>query len=134
MEHIEKLKASGKIADYTPMNKSKENLGRKKVRAKDKVSYEKNFIESHLNSLCERKSLKLSHELKFSERKFRFDWAIESEKIAIEYEGIFSRKSRHTTVGGYSRDVEKYNLASSLGWTVYRYTAKNYQNIINDIK
>lgn len=132
MQHIEKLKQSGKIAGYTSHYQPKQNPERKKIRAKDKVSYEKKFIESYLNSICERKCLKLSTELKFSERKFRFDWAIESEMIAIEYEGIFSKKSRHTTVSGYSKDTEKYNLAASLGWMVYRYTSATYKNIIKD--
>jgi len=67
-------------------------------------------------------------------RKFRFDIAIMEGKIAIEYEGIFSEKSRHTNVNGYSVDAEKYNLAQSMGWRVYRYTAKNYKNMIEDLK
>lgn len=71
-------------------------------------------------------------------RQFRFDYAIVDRKIAIEYEGIYnvkegSGKSRHTTVTGYSRDVEKYNLAVVKGWKVLRYTSKNYQNLRNDL-
>lgn len=66
-------------------------------------------------------------------RRFRFDLAIIEHKIAIEYEGIFSKHSRHTNVKGYSVDAEKYNLAQSLGWTVLRYTAMNYKSFKNDI-
>lgn len=78
--------------------------------------------------------IKFQEEHKFSqERKFRFDLVIVGHKIAIEYEGIFSNKSRHTNMNGYSKDVEKYNLAASLGWTVLRYTAKNYKNVLNDL-
>jgi very-short-patch-repair endonuclease len=74
-------------------------------------------------------------ELQFHDvRKFRFDWAIPSMKIAIEYEGIFSKKSGHTTVGGYTKDCDKYNLATLEGWKVLRYTAKNYKQISNDLK
>ncbi|MBD0822623.1 hypothetical protein ICJ85_01195 [Aestuariibaculum marinum] len=74
-------------------------------------------------------------ELKFSEeRKFRFDWAIPDLKIAIEYEGLFSGKSRHTTKSGFSRDTEKYNLAAIEGWIVLRYTAKTYKNLNRDLK
>jgi hypothetical protein len=73
-------------------------------------------------------------ELKFGEaRRFRFDYAIPSLKIAIEYEGIFSKKSRHTTVNGFSEDCIKYNLAVGLGWRVLRYTAKNYLNLETDL-
>ena len=59
-------------------------------------------------------------------RKWRFDLAVPSKKIAFEYEGVFSRKSRHVTVTGYSRDCEKYNEAALLGWQVYRFTALNF--------
>lgn len=60
-------------------------------------------------------------------RKFRFDVAFPEHKIAIEYEGIYSGKSRHTTASGYTEDTEKYNLAQELGWIVLRFTAKNYE-------
>ena len=73
-------------------------------------------------------------ELKFDElRKFRFDYAIPSLKIAIEFEGIMSAKSRHTTVTGYTNDCVKYNLATCSGWRVLRYTAKNYLNLEKDL-
>lgn len=74
-------------------------------------------------------------EYRFHEyRKFRFDIAIVEEKIAIEYEGIFSKKSRHTSVKGYSVDADKYNLAQQLGWKVFRYTALNYDRFKEEIK
>lgn len=67
-------------------------------------------------------------------RKWRFDWAIPSLKLGIEYEGIMSEKSRHTTVTGMSNDCEKYNAAQSLGWKVLRFTALNYRDLITAIK
>lgn len=66
----------------------------------------------------------LEHEF-HPERKWRFDLAIPSFKVAIEYEGVFSAKSRHTTISGYTEDCVKYNEAQILGWAVLRYTAKN---------
>ncbi len=60
-------------------------------------------------------------------RKFRFDIAIPDKMIAIEYEGLNSEKSGHTTVTGYTKDTDKYNLATSLGWRILRYTALNYK-------
>lgn len=67
-------------------------------------------------------------------RRFRFDFALPDHRIAIEYEGIFGGgKSRHTTVTGYTKDTEKYNLAAVNGWRVLRYTAKNYQNMRADL-
>ena len=69
-------------------------------------------------------------EYKFHEtRKWRFDIAIPSMKVAIEYEGIMSRKSRHTTVTGYTKDCEKYNAATIAGWRILRYNAINYKSL-----
>ena len=67
-------------------------------------------------------------------RQWRFDIAIPSLKIAIEYEGIMSRKSRHTTVTGYTKDCEKYNAATIAGWRVLRYNAINYQSLGDDLR
>ncbi len=66
-------------------------------------------------------------------RKWRFDFAIPSRMIAIEYEGIYSDKSGHTTHKGYTKDTQKYNEAAKLGWTVLRYTANTYKQVIDDI-
>lgn len=67
-------------------------------------------------------------------RKFKFDIAIPSLKLAIEYEGIMSEKARHTSITGYSKDCEKYNLATVQGWRVLRYTALNHGNFYQDLK
>lgn len=56
-------------------------------------------------------------------REWRFDFAVPALKVAFEYEGIFSKKSRHTTVSGYTKDIEKYNAAAIDGWIVIRATA-----------
>ncbi len=74
-------------------------------------------------------------EYKFStKRNFRFDHAIIDEKIGIEYEGLMSEKSGHTTVIGFTKDTDKYNLAQAEGWIVLRYTALNYGNLAKDLK
>ncbi|WP_123873351.1 hypothetical protein [Chryseobacterium piscium] len=89
----------------------------------------------HIISVLEKSGLGFEEEYKFDEvRKFRFDWAIEKYRIAIEYEGIFSEKSGHTTISGYTKDITKYNLATKLGWQILRYTADNYLEIENDLK
>lgn len=65
------------------------------------------------------------------DRKFRADRFLPDYNILIEFEGIgFKRdgsqkKSRHTSLGGYTKDCEKYNLATELGYKVFRYTAAN---------
>lgn len=78
------------------------------------------------------------NEYVFSEtRMFRFDIAVPSMKLAIEYEGIFSKdngQNGHTGVKHYVKDCQKYNLATVEGWKVLRYTAKNYKHFIDDLK
>lgn len=56
-------------------------------------------------------------------RRWRFDYAWPEHKVAVEYEGLVSRKSRHVTLTGYTKDCEKYSTAAVMGWKVIRYTA-----------
>lgn len=112
------------------------NLNEQKKAVKvEKSSLEKSSIEKALFVLhYEGKVPQYVREYVFhSKRKFRFDWAIPELKLAIEYEGLFSEKSGHTTVTGYTKDCEKYNQAALLGWKVLRYTALNYKQLYRDI-
>jgi hypothetical protein len=68
------------------------------------------------------------------ERMWRFDFALVDQKIGIEYEGINSKKSRHTTLTGFTGDTEKYNAAQALGWKVIRFTTKNYKNVLKELE
>jgi len=62
-------------------------------------------------------------ELKFHPvRKWRFDYAIPSLKIAIEVEGGAFTGGRHTRGKGFIADMEKYNTATSMGWRLIRCT------------
>ena len=62
-------------------------------------------------------------ELQFFEgRKWRFDFALETLKVAIEIEGGAFTQGRHTRGAGFIADMEKYNKAAELGWVVLRYT------------
>lgn len=89
----------------------------------------------HIIQVLESSGLKFTSEFEFSpDRKFRFDWALPDLMIAIEYEGIFSEKSGHTTLTGYTKDVIKYNLAIKKGWRVLRYTANNYLDFEKDLE
>jgi very-short-patch-repair endonuclease len=59
------------------------------------------------------------------ERKWRFDFAFVGMKLAIEVEGgTASGKSRHSKGEGFDQDAEKYNTASAMGWTLFRFSAK----------
>lgn len=73
-------------------------------------------------------------EYKFApDRKFRADFYCPEIKCIIEYDGLFSDKSRHTGVVGFSKDQEKMNLATVLGYKVLRYSAMNYKNLGSDL-
>lgn len=129
---LKKLVAEGKIRGYRISAKSKKPERKKFLL---KFGKEKYWIEINLQAWCEKHDVNLVPEYQFmKDRKFRFDWSVPSIKLAVEYEGIFSKKSRHTTVEGYSRDAEKYNAAAGLGWRVLRYTAKTYKNLLEDLK
>lgn len=53
-------------------------------------------------------------------RKFAFDYAWPSFRVALEKEGgVFTRQA-HGSITGILRDIEKNNLACSLGWRVLR--------------
>ena len=89
----------------------------------------------HIRSVLEKSGLEFKTEVRVSpKRLFRFDWACKEKMIAVEFEGIISEKSGHTTIGGYSKDCIKYNLAQCLGWKVLRYTVVNYMDIEDDLK
>lgn len=68
------------------------------------------------------------------ERKWRFDFAVPEKMIAIEYEGLNSERSGHTTLTGYTKDTEKYNAAQALGWKVIRFTCKTYKNVLKELE
>jgi hypothetical protein len=55
-------------------------------------------------------------------RRWRFDWAFVSQKIAVEVEGGVWSGGRHTRGAGFLKDCEKYNHAAIAGWTILRVT------------
>lgn len=63
-------------------------------------------------------------------RNWRFDYAIPSLKIALEYQGgVFMKsKSGHSNIAGQTRDWEKFNEAQVRGWIVICANPKTIQN------
>lgn len=55
-------------------------------------------------------------------RKWRFDYAIPEHKIALEVEGGVWTGGRHIRAQGFLGDMEKYNIATLMGWRVFRTT------------
>lgn len=84
----------------------------------------------------ERKPRKKGEPRPPKDRQYRFDFAVITPviKIGIEYHGLQSKKSGHTTLLGFTSDTEKANLATSLGWKVITYTVLTYQNVIQDLE
>ncbi len=63
----------------------------------------------------------LEREYKFSSaRRWRADYAHPATKTLIELEGGIYSGGRHVRAEGYRNDVEKYNAAAMLGYTVLR--------------
>jgi hypothetical protein len=54
-------------------------------------------------------------------RRFRFDYAFVEHKVAIEIEGGIWTQGRHTRGSGFAGDMEKYNIAATMGWRLLRY-------------
>jgi hypothetical protein len=78
--------------------------------------------------------IKFEEEYQFAKpRKFRADIFLPDLCCIIEYEGLNSEISGHTTFIGYTKNCQKYNIAALKGWIVLRYTAKNYGEMITDV-
>ena len=135
----------GSIATIKPKEKGKSSAKEKDALKPVKIAKKKSdpkglkYIKDQLTLA----GIYFKTEVQFAKpRKYRADIHVclinatdkEFLKIIIEYEGLVSLKSRHTTLTGYTNDCDKYNLATSLGYKVYRYTALNYKNIHELIK
>lgn len=60
-------------------------------------------------------------------RRWRFDYAWPSRRVAVEQEGGVWTGGRHTRGKGYLGDLEKYNTAAVAGWCVLRFTPEQIQ-------
>jgi len=69
-----------------------------------------------------------------SERRWRFDFAWPSLKIAVEVEGGVWMRGRHVRPVGYLADLEKYNRAVVLGWRVLRYVPHQLGQLERDLR
>lgn len=111
-----------------PLSKDRVILPRKKSKELD-------WMHWNLLYFCNTHALILETEYRFHNKRFwRFDFAIPSLMIGIEYNGLVSEKSRHTTIKGYTGDMEKINAAQKLGYTVLQYTVVNYKTVLQDLR
>ena len=131
---LEQKKHSGTIRDFKISQRKKKKGAKQSLPNRSKRSEAMDYITWNLWYWCNDHALTLEQEFKFHpERLWRFDFAIPALKVAIEYEGLMSEKSGHTTVTGYTKDADKYNQAQMLGWKVLRYTALNYKNLLKEL-
>lgn len=91
------------------------------------------FYERIFKSLLDERNIKYEMEYYFHRahavennlnivtRDFLFDFCIVDKKIAFELEGGIYSQGRHVRPLGFITDCIKYNLATSLGWQVYRF-------------
>ncbi len=94
------------------------------------------------NNICTQKQHSKKHRLgcpeafmcSFNEKN------IAKNGVLIEYEGIIAPQqntapfTRHTTIKGYTKDTEKYNTMTKLGYRCLRYTAKNVGDVVGDLE
>jgi len=74
---------------------------------------------------CAVHKLKPEREYKFhSARRWRFDFAWPEYMLAVEIEGGIWTNGRHSRGAGMEADMEKYNEAGILGWTVLRFSSR----------
>lgn len=66
------------------------------------------------------------------DRRFRFDLAIVSSKVAIEFDGGIFNQGRHIRAIGFATDAKKSNLATMHGWKLLRYTTLDLNNPLWD--
>lgn len=109
---------------------------RKKIKRKARNDCpEVQYIYWQLKYWCEEKGIRLEKEFKFAKgRKYRADFALPDQMIIIEYQGLNSAKSGHSTLVGYTQDTERMKIANDLGYRVLYYTVLNYKNILQDLE
>lgn len=85
--------------------------------ASDKVDLFLNYLQQQFPQA------EVVKELQFHpDRKWRFDYAFPSRKVAIEIDGAIWTLGRHNRPRGYLNDMEKLNTAASMGWLVLRFS------------
>ncbi|WP_202406091.1 hypothetical protein [Hufsiella ginkgonis] len=110
---------------YTPAQAAAMNIHQEKPKKKKRGPAKKHSDKQDPFCMLVRQSagVHLVMEFRFDEkRQWRFDYANEEIKLAIEQEGGVWSGGRHTRGAGYVADMEKYNAAALLGWTVIRRT------------
>ncbi|MFC2996753.1 DUF559 domain-containing protein [Acinetobacter sichuanensis] len=126
--------SSMSTAEYKKLfGKSRRTKRRVVVKKERVVSEGEAKLAQHLKSY----KIEFQTEFQFNpERKWRADFYILGSKVLIEVEGGIWSNGRHTRAQGYLGDIEKYNSAQELGYSVYRYSTEQVKSgkAIEDIR
>ncbi|MEN8283063.1 hypothetical protein [Acinetobacter gerneri] len=115
------------LADY----KAKFAKPRRKPKRRSFVKKERVVSEGEATLIQHLKSygIKFEQEFQFNkDRKWRADFHLIGTNILIEVEGGIWSNGRHTRGKGYIADMEKYNSATALGYSVYRYSTEQVKS------
>jgi very-short-patch-repair endonuclease len=88
-------------------------------------------IKAILNTIFGEERVTVEHRF-HPVRRWRFDYAVEEIKLAVEYNGHggFVGKagaSGHSSIKGITNDAEKMNSAIAAGWRVLAFTALHFK-------
>ncbi len=61
-------------------------------------------------------------------RRWKFDFAWQEKKLAVEIEGGVWIQGRHNRGQGFLDDASKYNFAAMAGWVVLRFSSEQAEN------
>ncbi len=117
------------LAEY----KSKFAKPRRKTKRRDSVKIKKEKVVSEgevtLIQHLQAYRINFTQEFQFNkDRRWRADFHILDTRILIEVEGGIWSGGRHTRGKGYIADMEKYNSATALGYSVYRYSTEQVKS------
>jgi len=114
------------VAEYRKMIKKK-TVRRKRpaVKTQKVVSEGEATLAQHLKV----HGIGFETEFKFhQDRKWRADFYLTGTKLLVEVEGGIWSNGRHTRGSGYQADMEKYNAAAILGYTVLRFSTADVKS------
>lgn len=113
------------LAEYRELFPVKTKKRRSVKQSTRQQSEGETVLATHLRA-CK---ISFEQEFKFHpKRKWRADFLITGTKILVEVEGGIWNGGRHTRGKGYSGDMEKYNSAAMMGFTVLRFSTEQVKS------
>ncbi|MEB4802508.1 DUF559 domain-containing protein, partial [Acinetobacter soli] len=107
------------LAEYRELFPVKKTKRRSAKQGTRQSSEGENVLATHLRAY----RISFEQEYRFhTKRKWRADFWIIGTKILVEVEGGIWSGGRHTRGKGYIGDMEKYNAAAMMGFTVLRFS------------